>query len=150
MSAAIDPIRRIRILAATYPGCTVVEKVVDAPFDAVWSIAGDLEHGTPRFESAVAKVRLLPRETDRLHLISVSPRGTERHFEAILRPGWCWMQSGRLLIAMAARSEGGRTRLAHLEGLRFNPTRLLRPILRRKITHELERIEALAREIDIA
>jgi hypothetical protein len=144
----LDPIARMGILAALYPGCAVVERVVDAPFDAVWAIAGDLEGGVPRFENAVERSRIVGREGDRLKLLSLGKRGSERRFQVILQPGWCWMQSGRLLVAMAARAEAGRTRIAHLEGLRIGAARILRPILRRKIAHELERIESLAQDLD--
>jgi len=145
---SLDPIARMRVLADVYPGCAVVERIVDASFDAVWSIAGDIEGGIPRFENAVERSRIVGREGDRLKLLSAGKRGSERRFQAILRPGWCWMQSGRVLVAMAARPEAGRTRIAHLEGLRIGGARMLRPILRRKIARELERIESLAQQLD--
>jgi hypothetical protein len=153
MSAAsgtpiLDPVARMRVLAAAHPGCAVVERVLAASFDAVWSIAGDLEGGIVRFEHAVERVRIIARKGDRIELISTGKRGSERRFQVILRPGWCWMQSGPLLVAMAARPEADGTRLAHLEGIRFGAGRVLRPVLRRKIAGELLRIDALARDLD--
>lgn len=142
----LDPVRRLRVMAATYPGCGYVERVLDAPFDMVWAVAGDLAGGVPRFEATVSRVEVEEGRGGRLLVTTHAPLGPPRTFEAILEPGWCWMQSGPLLVGMAATPVGsGATRFAHLEGTRLGVTRPLRPLLRRKMRGELDRIEALAR-----
>ncbi len=141
----LDPVRRLRILAGALPGCGYVERVLDAPFDAVWAVGGDLVAGVPRFESTVSRVEVERRDDDRLVVTTHGLIGPRRVFEAILRPGWCWMQSGPILVGMAATpTPDGRTLFAHVEGTRFGATRVLRPFLRRKMHRELDRIERLA------
>lgn len=142
----LDPIRRLRILAAIHPGCALAEALLDAPFDAVWAIAGDLEQGVPRYEPTVKDVRIVQRRRERIVLTTGDVRGRRQTFEAILRPGWCWMQSGSLLIGMAARAEHNRTRTAHLEGTRAAVGRPPSPQLEHKLRVELARIEQLAQQ----
>lgn len=143
---ALNPVRRLRVLAAAHPGCAYVERVLEAPFESVWAVAGDLASGVPQFESTVSRVELQRGESGRLLVTTHAPIGPARTFEAILEPGWCWMQSGLLLVGMAATPVGpATTRFAHLEGTRSGLTRPLRPLLRRKMWRELDRIEALAR-----
>lgn len=142
----LDPVRRLRILAGALPGCGYVERTLNAPFDAVWAVGGDLIAGVPAFESTVRRVDVERREGDRLIVTTHGPVGPPRVFEAILRPGWCWMQSGPVLVGMAATPAGpDRTLFAHLEGTRLAATRVVRPLLRRKMRAELDRIEDLAR-----
>ena len=43
----LDPVRRMRVLAAATPGVAYAERLIPAPFSAVWEIAGDLEHELP-------------------------------------------------------------------------------------------------------
>lgn len=143
--ARLDPVRHLRVLAGAMPGCAYVERTLDAPFDAVWGVAGDLIAGVPAFEQTVRRVAVERGEGDRLIVTTHGPIGPPRVFEAILRPGWCWMQSGPVLVGMAATPAGPeRTRFAHLEGTRFAATGILRPLLRRKMRAELDRIELLA------
>jgi hypothetical protein len=69
----LDPVARLRIMAAAYPGCARVERVLDAPFDAVWAVAGDLEQGVPRFDRMRTRQR---RSTPWLEtLVRSEPRG---------------------------------------------------------------------------
>src|SRR4051794_26373395 len=44
----LDPVRRLRVLAAAIPGAAVAESVLDAPFDDVWSAATDFENAVPK------------------------------------------------------------------------------------------------------
>jgi hypothetical protein len=148
MSDGLDPIRRLHVLAAALPGVALVEERLDAPFDAVWSIAGDLEGGVPRFEDQIASVEVTGRQDERLRIIIHLRRGPDTSWNVLLRPGWCWMQStrGGLLVGMAAVPEpDGRTRFAHAEGTRARPGGLFAPVLRRKIRKEIRIIERLAR-----
>ncbi len=140
----LDPIRRLRILAAALPDTAIVERLLDAPYDAVWAIAGDLEGGVQRFEGSVTHAKITARHGERLALLSYGRFGPAIRFEVLLRPGWCWMQSRLLIVGMAALREDDQTRFAHLEGTRLPGGRLVRPLIRRKMRHELDIIEQLA------
>jgi len=144
----LGPVQRLRVLAASIPGAVVRERVMEAPFDAVWGVAGDLEGGVPRFEPLVARARIVWRHGDRLTLHTWSPAGMPVRFDVELRPGWCLMQETRhlYLVGMAAQPEGpSRTRFAHLEGVPRRGGGLLAPLVGRAVEHDLAAIERLAR-----
>ncbi len=118
--AELDPVQRMRVLAAGLPHVALAETVIEARFDAVWAIAGDLVNGVPRFEHDVERIEILSQEHDRLELMASGPLGLRMRFDTILRPGWCVMRSRLADIGMAAAPEGeGRTRFAHYEGSRW-------------------------------
>lgn len=150
----LDPIRRLRVLAAAIPGAAVAERVLDAPFDAVWETASDLEH-VGGIEVLVADPHIRSRRRDpetggeRLELAyKARPIGRREVLDVDLRPGWCFMQSPLAIAAMAAMPEGERTRFAHLEAVRFPGRRLFGPLLRAKmaLVRELRRFERKAQE----
>jgi len=148
--AALDPVRRLRVLAAAVPGAVVRERLMDAPFDAVWSVAGDLEGGVPRFEPLVARARILWRHGDRLTLETTSPMRRRSRFDVELGTGWCLMQEQgrRYLVGMAAEPDPDdprRTRFAHLEGVPRVLGRLAVPIVDLAVRNDLRGIERLAR-----
>jgi hypothetical protein len=148
-SIELDPIRRLHALAAAIPGAAVAERVLDAPFEAVWDVATDFEEGVPKIEIFVGSARILSREGDRLEVAVKYPIvGLTDRLDVVLRPGWCWMQSGTAVAAMAAKAEGDKTRFAHLEAFRIPGRRIFGPLLAAKIVlvRELQRIERLARE----
>ena len=113
--ADIDPIDRLTILAAALPGAVVRQRRVAAPFEAVWQVIADLEHATPTYEPGVAHVRLIERHGELLRLLVQDTSGREEMMDARLRPGWCLMQSAKVVVAFAARPLGSQTLLAHLE-----------------------------------
>ena len=41
----LDPVRRLRVLAAAIPGASVTERVMDAPWVDVWRVLSDLDGG---------------------------------------------------------------------------------------------------------
>jgi len=45
--AELDPVRRMRVLAAASPGVAYAEKLIPAPFSAVWEAASHLERESP-------------------------------------------------------------------------------------------------------
>ena len=57
--AELDPVQRMRVLAAGLPHVALAETVIAAPFDAVWAVAGDLVNGVPRFEHDVRSIEIL-------------------------------------------------------------------------------------------
>jgi hypothetical protein len=120
-SAHVDSVARLRAIAAARPHLAYRERTIDAPFDVVWSIFGDLEGGVPRFDRYVRWIRIVARDGERLALESNAPfPGRVMRFEAIYRPGWCVMRSFEGEVGMAAAPiDVGRTRVGHFEGSRF-------------------------------
>ena len=140
----IDPVAKLRALAAGIPLAVVDEALFDVPFERFWGFVGDLEKSTPRIEGSVHGVRILERRgDDRLRLEIRTLIGTRDEFEVVLRPGYCIMQSGRAVVGMAARPEGPhRTRYFHFEGARRFRW-FLRPILAWNIRQDFRRLRRL-------
>jgi hypothetical protein len=152
--AELDPIRRLRVLAAAIPGAAVAEGVLDAPFEAVWETVADLEHAAG-IELFVGEPQIRSRRQDpetggeRLELeYRMRPFRRREVTEVDLRPGWCFMQSPLTIAAMAAVPDGERTRFAHLEAARLPGRRLLKPLLLAKmaLVRELRRFEQQAQK----
>jgi hypothetical protein len=141
--APIDAVARLRALAAGLPHVFLAECVLDAPFERVWEIVGDLERGVPRFETSVRSARIAARDGDRLVLDTRHPLGPRARFRVLLRPGFCVMSARFADVGMAAAAEdGGRTRLAHYEGSRLLG-RLAWPLLRRNIEADFTALRRL-------
>jgi len=118
--AELDPVQRLRALAAGMPYVTLRERLIEAPFDTVWAVAGDLVNGVPRFEHDVRRIEILAQEGERLRILASAGRLRRMRFDVVLRPGWCVMRSRLADIGMAAAPAGaGRTRFAHYEGSRW-------------------------------
>ncbi|MFI6925421.1 hypothetical protein ACIBIZ_36150 [Nonomuraea spiralis] len=117
--AELDPVRRLRVLAAAIPGAYVAERVIPAPFAAVWAVAGDLEGEFGTFEPDMRRLTLEPAGTDgRLVARARSRYGMRARFDVDLRPGWCWMQSRFLLVGLAATAVPEGTLVAQTGGVR--------------------------------
>ena len=141
--AELDPVARMRALAAALPHVSLREGVIEAPFAEVWGIAGDLEHGVPRFERGVEQVQILDRGGQRIELVVHGPLGTRMSMQAILQPGWCVMRSRIADIGMAATPEGEQaTRFAHFEGSSLLG-RAARPLFRSRVGGDLVRLAAI-------
>jgi hypothetical protein len=140
-----DSVTRLRILAAARPHLGYAETLIARPFERVWSIVGDMENGTPQFETGIEHVRILERSGTRLRLQAAGRFGPAMTLHAELEPGWCLMWSGRLEIGIAASStqDGTQTRLAHFEGVRGSG-RLLAPLFWWKIRRELREMSRLS------
>jgi hypothetical protein len=141
-SARVDAVARLRAMAAALPHAAYCERTLDAPFDAVWAVYGDLERGVPRFEWSVRSLEIVRREGEALELVASGPLGERGAFRALWRPGWCVMTdaSGAAQIGMAAAPEGAnRTRVAHFEGHRRLGW-IARPFLTRAVRRDLERL----------
>ena len=119
-TASIDAVARLRAIAAARPHLAYHERTIDAPFERVWSVFGDLEGCVPRYDRSVRWLRVVAREGERLVVESSSPiPGRTLRFEAIYRPGWCVMRAFEAEVGMAAAPLGpDATRVAHFEGSR--------------------------------
>ena len=139
----IDAVARMRALAAGVRGAVLLETVLDASIDAVWGIAGDLEHGAPKLEAGVRSIEILARDGERLDVVSHGMLGIAVRFDVVLRPGWCVMHSARASIGMAAVAiDETRTRFAHFEAVpMLGPLAPL--VLRPKIRGDFRRLRAL-------
>ncbi|MEY2478176.1 MAG: hypothetical protein QOG87_3491, partial [Actinomycetota bacterium] len=142
----LDPVRRLRIMAAALPGTALVERVLDAPYDDVAAMWDDLEHSVPELDPIVRSVRVVSREGDRLHIVAKQLMlPVPVHFDVELQAGWCWMQSRTYLVGMAAVPVGeGRTHYAHLEGAPWRIGRLVRPLVRRLVRLDVAGVERVA------
>jgi hypothetical protein len=133
-TAQLNAVRQLRVLAEVLPGVGLVERVLDAPYERVWSFLADLERSVPAFDPMVRSLHVLFHEGSRLVVVtrtSILPLSSR--FEVELRDGWCLMRSRTYLVGMAAEPLGERTRYAHLEGLPYHrpqALRLLRPVFR--------------------
>lgn len=142
--AEIDPVMRMRLLAAGLPHVATDEAVFDRPFERVWSFLTDFEVTTPLFEGVVGRARILERRGERLTIETQSPLlGPWTRFDVVLRPGFCLMQSRIGQVGMAARPEGPTTtRFFHFEG---SPAlgRMLRPFFAWNIRQDFRRLRRL-------
>ncbi|GLY81747.1 hypothetical protein [Actinoallomurus iriomotensis] len=145
-TADLDPVRRLRALAAGIPGAHVTERVLDEPFAEVWALLADLEGTFGRIEPDMRRIRVIRTDGDRLEARARSRFGMRARFDGTLRPGWCWLQSRFLLIGVAAAPEpGGGTRVALTGGVRVPGRAALVPLgVRRAADRALDRLTALA------
>lgn len=146
--ATLDPVRRLRVLAAALPSTALVERVLDAPYDDVVAMWDDLEHDVPRIDPMVRSVRVLDRDGNRLRIQArqvLVPVPVQ--FDVELEPGWCWMQSRTYLVGMAAVPvDDDRTLYAHLEGAPWRFARFSRPFVRRLVRLDIDGVERVAQE----
>ena len=149
--AALGPIARARVLAATVPSAASVEGVLDAPYDVVWPWVADLEHSVPRFDAQVRALRVLERrpegDAEALHIRATS-MGMRLPFDVRLENGFCLMQARlRLyLVVMAAEpaDDGAHTRFFHMEAVPLPGTGRLRGYLQRAVAADFRNLRRLA------
>jgi hypothetical protein len=146
--ATLDPVQRLRVMAAALPSTALVERVLDAPYDDVVAMWDDLERAVPDLDPMVRSVRVLSRDGDRLRIEArqvLVPVPVQ--FDVELEPGWCWMQSRTYLVGMAAVPvDGDRTHYAHLEGAPWRFARFTRPFVRRLVRLDIKGVERVAQE----
>ncbi len=115
----IDPVERLRIMAAGVRGARVVEDVLPVPYEEVWAVMADLEGEFGRFQPDMRRVRVLRVAGDRVEALARSKYGFRAHLRGFVRPGWCWLQSRFLIVGMAAVPlPDGSTRVALTGGVR--------------------------------
>lgn len=139
-SATPDAVHRLRILAAGVPGAAVTERILEAPIDKVWAVLTDFEDGFATVQPDMHRVRVIARVGDRIEIRARGRFGQRAHLRGVVRPGWCWLQSRFLIIAMAAAAEpDGRTRVALTGGVRVPTKAAIVPIgVRRESRQSLD------------
>jgi hypothetical protein len=139
----LDPIAKMKAIAAALPHVAADEASFETPFERFWAYLVDFERNTARIEGTVRDTRILERHGDRLRLEARSIIGRWDEFDVVLREGWCLMQSASGQIGMAARPEGPtRTRYYHFEG---SPTlgRFARPFFAWNVRQDFKRLKRL-------
>lgn len=146
-TADVDPVRRLRALAASVSGAAVTERVYDAPLDLVWGTLIDFEGSFADLQADMTDVRVLDRSGGRVEVSAKGRLGRRAHLRGIARDGFCWMQSRFLIVAMAATAESdGRTRVALTGGVRVPGRAAIVPVgVRRESRRTLDRLEQLLR-----
>ncbi len=124
-SAELDPIRRLRVMAAVLPGAVHAELVVPVPFDRAWTTTADLETALPPMIRDFRRVAATEVDAERLRLDVRGRLGQRARFDVVRRPGWCWMQSRRWVGGLAARPDPDGTRIGFLGVLRVPGAGLL-------------------------
>jgi hypothetical protein len=146
--ATLDPVQRLRVMAAALPGTAVVERVLDAPYDDVVAMWDDMETSVPQLDPVVRSVRVLSREGDRARIVAKQVLvPVPVHFDVELQPGWCWMQSRTYVVGMAAVPvDNDRTLYAHLEGAPWRLAAVVRPLIRRLVRLDIKGVERVAQQ----
>ena len=140
----LDPVRRLHVLAAGIRGAHVTEAHVDAPFERVWSLLGDLEGAFGQVVTDMERLRVVHRQGERVEALARSRYGMRARLRGTQRPGWCWLQSRFLLIGMAATPEGTGTRVAFTGGVRLPSRAALIPLgVRREGSRSVQKLTAL-------
>lgn len=139
----LDPVARMRALAAGLPNAAIDETVFDVDFERFWHYIEDLENSTPRYEGAVNSLRILDRHGEQIRLEARSPIGLWVAFDCVLRSGWCIMRSDSGQIGMAAHPESpNQTRFIHFECSSLFG-RLARPLFAWNIRNDFRRLRKL-------
>jgi len=141
-SARLDEVARLGAIAAARRHLAYCERTIEAPFEVVWSLFGDLERGVP-----ARGIRITDRDGEQLKFEYDSALfGGVLRFDAIYRPGWCVMRSWAAEVGMAATPiTATRTRVAHFEGSRLLGA-LSRWWFSRTIDAELETLARMCAE----
>jgi hypothetical protein len=130
--ASLGNIRRLRVLAAAFPGMSVRERSFAAPFDLVWNYFSDLERSIPAFDETVSALRIVSQNDSRLVARASNPwLPFESTLDVDLDPGWCLMTARPryYVVAFAAEPDGDHTRFAHAEACSvIGPVAFRRPI----------------------
>lgn len=143
----IDPVHRLRVMAAAVRGAHVAEHVVQAPFEEVWPVMAALGF-LPDFH----RVRVVRADADadggRFEALARGRYGFRAHLRGFARPGWCWLQSRFLIVGLAAAPapDPAVTRIALTGGVRVPTRAAVVPFAtRRELDEAAHRLAALVR-----
>ncbi|HEY5223883.1 MAG TPA: SRPBCC family protein [Microbacteriaceae bacterium] len=144
---SLDPVQRLRALAAGVRGAAVTERVIDASAETVWAILSDLEDGFGTVQPDMRHVHITRRDGENIEAIARSAYGMRARLRGTIRPGWCWPQSRFLIIGVAVTPEGAgaQCRVAMTGGIRIPGHAALIPIgVRREARKSLDRLATIA------
>jgi uncharacterized membrane protein len=80
--ASLDPIRRLRVMAAATPGTDLTELIIDAPPELVWQTVSNLQAEMPRLVRDFRSVTVSHYDEERLGLLGVLFSGLCDKFQA--------------------------------------------------------------------
>ena len=137
----LDPITRLRAIAAAYPNAGVAEAVVDVPFEEAWAWVTDFERNVHRFDTEVAKIRIRHRDGGRVRLWAWARFvPIPLPFDVTVEDGFCIMR-GRvrafLVVMAAAPTADGRTRYVHAEAVPLPGVGWLRRLVQRVVDRDV-------------
>ena len=139
----LDPVRRLRVMAAGLNAVMYADAHLDIPYPDVWAVASDLEGELPHLVPTLRAFVTSPASETRQHAWAYGPFGHRARFDVVLQPGWCLMRSRYVIGGMAAVPEGSGTRFAVLGGLRrprpAQALTALRPLGRTRGHHVIAR-----------
>ncbi|GGP79225.1 hypothetical protein [Streptosporangium pseudovulgare] len=132
------------MLASAISGACVVERVIPAPFEDIWSVVSALEEEFGTFEPDMRHLTVVSGHgSERLVVKARSRYGMRARFDVELCPGWCWMQSRFLIVGVAAVPVPGGTLVAQTGGVRVPGRAALVPVgVRTAGEKALARLEA--------
>lgn len=138
----LDPVRRLRALAAGITGAHVTERVIAAPLPRVWQALTDFEGEFTQIVTDMHAVRIKQRTPGHVTLIARGRLGFRARLQGPVSDDWCWLQSRLLVIGIAAVAEDAtHTRVAFTGGVRIPRHPALVPIgVRREGRRTLDRL----------
>lgn len=140
----LDPVRRLHALVGGIRGAHVTEAHIEAPFEQVWALLGDLEGTFGQIVPDMERLRVVRRQGERVEALARSKYGMRARLRGVQRPGWCWLQSRFLLLGVAATPDGPGTRVAFTGGVRLPTRAALVPLgVRREGSRSVQRLTAL-------
>ncbi|QKW07757.1 hypothetical protein HUT18_16575 [Streptomyces sp. NA04227] len=147
-TAKLDSVRRLKVMASVAKHAAYAERRFEVPFEQLWAVASDLENELPRIVGGLRSFAVTSSSGERLSGRAAGPLGYREHFDVVLRPGWCLMQSDRLTSGMAATADGDGCRFAFYTSLRVPGGELLdrmrAPLSARRAERMLDRLGDLA------
>jgi len=138
---ALDPITRLRAVAARYPSAGICETVLDVPFADTWAWVTDFEHSVPRFDSQLTRAKITRRDGDHVKMLVWAKHvPVPLPIDACVEPGFCLMR-GRartyLVVMAAVPTVDGGTRFVHCEAMPWPGLSFLRPIIQRIVEADI-------------
>jgi hypothetical protein len=144
--ARFDAVDHLNLIARTVPASRIVERVIDAPVNAVWEFVADLETSIPTFDSTVRAVRILERGDDVLRMRAQPRFGPWMTFSCHLGDHRIVMVANHrlYLVGIAVRSLGPtHTLYAQVEGIPRHAGRFVNRFTSRHVAHDADTIKQL-------
>jgi hypothetical protein len=142
----LDPIVRLRAVAAAFPSAAIRETVLDLGAEEAWAWVTDFERTVPRFDSQLSRVRITRRIDDEHLRMLVWARWLPLPLpmEVLVEPGYCLMR-GRartyLVVMAAVPTDDGRTRFVHCEAIPRHGLARAQRFLQRVVDADVRQLE---------